>query len=78
MTRNKCPYCRDVLLRHARHRGVYWFCTSCWQEIPDKMTNISSTHQANLGIRSGKDSFVLSSTRDQLESYIYPKLPEVV
>ncbi len=77
MIRNKCPYCRDVLLRHARHRGVYWFCTSCWQEIPDKMTNISS-HQTTLGVRSEKDSLALTATKQQLESYLYPKLPEIV
>nr|WP_290222039.1 hypothetical protein [Trichocoleus desertorum] len=31
---NKCPYCDSPLLRHARQKGVYWFCTSCWQEVP--------------------------------------------
>lgn len=31
---HKCPYCDNALLRHARHTGVYWFCTSCWQEVP--------------------------------------------
>ena len=29
-----CPCCGEVLLRHARHAGVYWFCTHCWQEMP--------------------------------------------
>lgn len=32
---NTCPCCSEVLLRHARHSGVYWFCTHCWQEMPD-------------------------------------------
>lgn len=31
---NKCIYCDSALLRHARQTGVYWFCTSCWQEVP--------------------------------------------
>ncbi len=31
----KCPCCSNKLLRHARNRGIYWFCTSCWQEMPD-------------------------------------------
>ncbi|XGW00131.1 MAG: hypothetical protein ACAF41_14495 [Leptolyngbya sp. BL-A-14] len=22
------------MLRHARHHEVYWFCRSCWQEMP--------------------------------------------
>lgn len=32
---NTCPCCSEVLLRHARHSGVYWFCPHCWQEMPD-------------------------------------------
>lgn len=31
---NSCPCCSSPLLRHARQSGVYWFCTSCWQEVP--------------------------------------------
>lgn len=30
-----CPCCSNRLLRHARHTGVYWFCSHCWQEMPD-------------------------------------------
>jgi ribosomal protein L37AE/L43A len=30
---NNCPCCDSVLLRHARREGVYWFCTSCHQEM---------------------------------------------
>jgi hypothetical protein len=30
---NSCPCCGDALLRHARRNGVYWFCTSCRQEM---------------------------------------------
>lgn len=30
---NNCPCCGDALLRHARRKGVYWFCTSCRQEM---------------------------------------------
>lgn len=29
-----CPCCGNSLLRHVRHSKVYWFCTSCWQEVP--------------------------------------------
>jgi ribosomal protein L37AE/L43A len=32
---NRCPCCSEKLLRHARHGTVYWFCTHCWQEMPD-------------------------------------------
>ncbi|MBD2775226.1 hypothetical protein [Iningainema tapete] len=31
---NNCPTCDTVLLRHVRETGVYWFCRSCWQEMP--------------------------------------------
>lgn len=34
MHTNSCPCCGSPLLRHARYSGVYWFCTSCWQEVP--------------------------------------------
>lgn len=31
---NTCPLCASNLLRHIRHKGIYWFCTSCHQEVP--------------------------------------------
>lgn len=34
MLTNSCPCCGSALLRHVRKAGVYWFCTSCWQEVP--------------------------------------------
>lgn len=33
MWANTCPCCGSSLLRHARRKGVYWFCTSCHQEM---------------------------------------------
>lgn len=33
MRLNTCPCCSSLLLRHARQQGVYWFCTSCRQEM---------------------------------------------
>jgi ribosomal protein L37AE/L43A len=32
---NSCPCCSSQLLRHARQNRVYWFCSHCWQEMPD-------------------------------------------
>ncbi|MBD1870666.1 hypothetical protein H6F93_21885 [Leptolyngbya sp. FACHB-671] len=29
-----CPCCSDQMLRHIRHNQTYWFCRSCWQEMP--------------------------------------------
>ncbi len=34
MSANNCPCCGNSLLRHIRHNEVYWFCQSCWQEVP--------------------------------------------
>ncbi len=31
---NTCNCCGTSLLRHVRQGGVYWFCSSCWQEVP--------------------------------------------
>jgi hypothetical protein len=29
-----CPCCGDALLRHVDHGNLYWFCRSCWAEMP--------------------------------------------
>ncbi|MUG96056.1 hypothetical protein F7734_28400 [Scytonema sp. UIC 10036] len=29
-----CPCCSHRLLQHIRNNRVYWFCRSCWQEMP--------------------------------------------
>ncbi|ARV61741.1 hypothetical protein BZZ01_26740 [Nostocales cyanobacterium HT-58-2] len=34
MRANACPCCGGSLLRHVRHGEVYWFCKTCWQEVP--------------------------------------------
>jgi ribosomal protein L37AE/L43A len=34
MRTNSCPCCGGSLLRHVRHGTVYWFCKTCWQEVP--------------------------------------------
>ncbi|MDJ0734239.1 MAG: hypothetical protein QNJ47_09210 [Nostocaceae cyanobacterium] len=34
MNANSCPCCDSSLLRHVRHGKIYWFCQSCWQEVP--------------------------------------------
>ncbi len=30
----QCPCCSDSLLHHIRGTENYWFCRSCWQEMP--------------------------------------------
>lgn len=34
MSINSCPCCRGALLRHVKGKNLYWFCTSCRQEMP--------------------------------------------
>jgi ribosomal protein L37AE/L43A len=47
MRANSCPCCGSSLLRHARQKGIYWFCTTCHQEmmplIEGKLPNYSDT-----------------------------------
>lgn len=42
MNTNYCPCCSNLLLQHIRHAEVYWFCRSCWQEMPVFMGKNSS------------------------------------
>uniref|UniRef100_A0A7C3PFT0 Uncharacterized protein n=1 Tax=Oscillatoriales cyanobacterium SpSt-418 TaxID=2282169 RepID=A0A7C3PFT0_9CYAN len=37
---NDCPCCKGNLLRHIRNSGVYWFCPTCRQEMPNLVTEI--------------------------------------
>ncbi|MCU0551034.1 MAG: hypothetical protein MUC48_16935 [Leptolyngbya sp. Prado105] len=30
-----CPCCSDRLLRHIRQGSLYWFCRTCWSEMPN-------------------------------------------
>ncbi len=32
---NNCHICSDLMLRHIRQNKIYWFCSSCYQEIPN-------------------------------------------
>ncbi len=41
----KCPCCAGNLLRHVRHGGIYWFCSHCWQEMPDLASKIEARSQ---------------------------------
>jgi hypothetical protein len=34
ITRQHCPCCSNVLLRHIRPSGIYWRCSHCWQDLP--------------------------------------------
>jgi hypothetical protein len=34
MIKHPCPCCSDTLLCHMRMGGLYWRCSSCYQEMP--------------------------------------------
>jgi len=36
-----CPCCSNPMLRHIRQNQMYWFCRSCWQEMPLVHTGLS-------------------------------------
>ncbi|AFZ59921.1 hypothetical protein H6G54_03300 [Anabaena cylindrica FACHB-243] len=31
---NTCPCCSNIMTRNFRQHHIYWFCRSCWQEMP--------------------------------------------
>lgn len=33
-TKNICSCCSKTMLRHISKDRIYWFCRSCWQEMP--------------------------------------------
>ncbi|MBL1173752.1 MAG: hypothetical protein FWK01_01370 [Pantanalinema sp. GBBB05] len=39
---NNCPCCSTPLVRHIRHREIYWFCSGCWQKMPNLTELIGS------------------------------------
>lgn len=32
---NNCPCCSSNMLRHIRESQVYWYCSTCKQEMPN-------------------------------------------
>lgn len=46
-----CPCCGGSILRHVRHGELYWFCPSCWQEMPLlSISRLSNLESSNTGI----------------------------
>ncbi|MDJ0678165.1 MAG: hypothetical protein QNJ36_22740 [Calothrix sp. MO_167.B42] len=46
MRLNNCPCCGASLLRHVRQGEVYWFCKTCWQEVPSLSVSLRSNIKA--------------------------------
>jgi hypothetical protein len=43
-TGNVCSCCSKPMLRHINKSRTYWFCRSCWQEMPVQ-TSAENKHQ---------------------------------
>lgn len=61
MRTNSCPCCGSALLRHARRKGVYWFCPSCHQEMMPLIPGQLPTCLDTIGSRSALRSSVSPS-----------------
>jgi ribosomal protein L37AE/L43A len=48
---NTCPCCGGTILRHVRHAEIYWFCTSCHQEVPS-LLSLVTLRRDNLTLKS--------------------------
>ncbi|OSO90787.1 hypothetical protein B7O87_08190 [Cylindrospermopsis raciborskii CENA303] len=57
---NTCPCCGGFVLRHIRHRELYWFCPSCRQEVPLLTISRISVQLENAHTASIKSSTVTS------------------
>lgn len=56
-----CPCCSTPMLRHVRQNKMYWFCRSCWQEMPLVAINlgvISASLEQQLVLQRSKKLLV--------------------
>jgi ribosomal protein L37AE/L43A len=58
-TLNACPCCSELLLRHARHGSIYWFCSHCRQEMPNLSSAIAYAQEQSKQTDSLKKIFEL-------------------
>jgi hypothetical protein len=44
-----CPCCSNNLLHHIGNHRDYWFCRTCWQEMPNLETTVEAknSHRQN-------------------------------
>ena len=42
-----CPCCSNILLRHVNSQGVYWYCSHCYQEMPNYNQLINNLETAS-------------------------------
>ncbi len=42
-----CPCCSSPMLHHFGHHREYWFCRTCWQEMPDMEAIRQQSHRSH-------------------------------
>jgi hypothetical protein len=68
-----CPCCSNRMLRHIRHHQVYWFCRSCWQEMPlieQKPVSQKPVSQKSVSQKSVSQKSV---SQPSLEQFLLPQ-----
>jgi hypothetical protein len=55
---NNCICCHDHLLRHINHHRVYWFCPTCYQEMPSIDASMLDYHLKRLDVKFQKKSIL--------------------
>ncbi len=58
---NNCPCCSKKMLRHVSHNRIYWYCTSCHQEMPNFEDPLKGFHWVS------KQKLLLMSLPDRKE-----------
>jgi hypothetical protein len=53
-----CPCCANSMTRQIRQQQVYWFCRTCWQEMPVEAV---ASSQPQLTLQPELDQLLLSS-----------------
>ncbi len=71
-----CPCCTDVLLHHIQPGKSYWFCRSCWSEMPNfEDYNVENNIKSNIksNVENVRSIVLVSKTiESDLEADIEP------
>jgi hypothetical protein len=74
-----CPCCSEQLLRHARTGGsIYWFCSHCWQEMPNLNSTLAEKRASEVGIIERLVLGSSSVTTSLLPTVAVAALPNIV
>jgi hypothetical protein len=54
------------MFRQARHQRIYWFCPSCYQEMPNLMEILTSQKREQMKLVSPKILLEVTSGRSRV------------